>query len=89
MPWHEPDWIVGFRSLVFLVEFELRTWYHLGESNDAEIQIIMHWVNIPPPRLRYVIVLSGVRQNERRRVVWNGGEMSILESTENDDMAFM
>jgi hypothetical protein len=89
MPWHEPDWVGGFRSLNFLVGFELRTWYHLQETNDAEMQVILQWINMGPPRLRYVVVLSGVRQNERRRVVWNSGELSIHESIENHDIAFV
>lgn len=88
MPWDGPDWVDGFRSLRFLVDFELRTWYHLRESNDAEIQIIMRWVNIAPPRLRYIVVLSGVRQNEGRRVAWNNGELSIQEPIDNHDIAF-
>jgi hypothetical protein len=70
MPWDEPEWVDGFRTLNFLVDFELRTWYHLAETKDAELQIITQWI-IAAPRLRYVVVLSGVRQNERRRVVWN------------------
>jgi hypothetical protein len=87
MPWHEPDWVDSFRSLSFLVEFELRTWYHLEETTDAEINIIMRWVNNAPPQLRYVAVLSGVRQNERRRVVWDSGELSIEE--ENHDIVLI
>lgn len=88
MPWHEPDWVDGFRSLRFLVDFELQTWYHLEETNCAEIQTIMQWVNAAS-RLRYAIVLSGVRQNERRQVVWNKGELSIRELIEDHDIAFI
>ena len=87
MPWHEPDWLDDFHSLICLVEFQLRTWYHLNEANDAEIENILQWVHIAPPQLRYIVVLSGVRQNGRR-VVWNKGELSIQEPIEDYDIAF-
>ena len=87
MPWDEPEWVDSFRSLNFLADFELRTWYHLTETNDAEVQTIMQWINATP-QLRYVAVLSGVRQNKRRRVVWNSGELCLQESIE-DDIVFI
>lgn len=77
MPWHKPDWVDGFHSLAFLVDFQLRTWYHLNETVDGEIKTIKRWVNMAPSRLRYVAVLSGIRQNEGRRVVWSNGELSV------------
>ena len=89
MPWDKPDWLDGFHSLSFLVDFELRTWYHLKQTDDAEIQIILQWVNFAPLRLRYVTVLSGVRPNEGRLVVWNNGELSIKEPIEDFGIAFI
>ena len=41
MPWDKPNWLDGFHSLSFLVDFELWTWYYLKQTDNAEIQIIM------------------------------------------------
>jgi hypothetical protein len=87
MPWDKPDWVDGFRSLSFLVGFQLRSWYHLKEADDTEI--VMQWVNNAPVRLRYVMVLSGVRQNEGRRVVWHNGKLSVQEPIGDYGIAFV
>jgi hypothetical protein len=89
MPWHEPNWLDDFHSLKFLTEFKLRTWYHLKETIDAEIKIILQWVDIAVPQLRNIVVLSGVRQKVGRRVIWDKGKLSVHEPTEDYDIAFI
>jgi len=90
MPWDEPYWVDGFRSLSSLVTFQLRTWYHLKETNGGEVQMIAEWVNMAPKQLRHIVVLSGVRENEGYRIVWNrnSGEPRIQE-IEDHHIAFI
>lgn len=88
MPWHKPDWVHGFGSLIFLVEFHLRTWYHLEDTNKDEIKIIKEWINFGPPQLKYVVVSSGARQKPGRQFIWNSGELCIRELVEDYDIAF-
>jgi hypothetical protein len=88
MPWQEPGWLDGFRQLTQLVRFEMRAWYNLVENDNAEAEMIMQWVNITSLRLRYFAVLSGIRQNRARRIVWNNGELSVQESCQDYDIAY-
>ena len=88
MPWQEPDWLDGFRQLTQLVRFEMRAWDNLIENDNAEAEMIMQWVYITSLRLRYFAVLSGIRQNRARRIVWSDGELSVQEPYEDYGIAY-